>query len=80
MFFKRTFRTVDFYFCGEYHSSIEICMEDFSRIKQSRPNFQPWDFAHSTIHIDETTNGLYSWKINFLIEPIIVEHKIEIVY
>lgn len=77
MITRRTFRKVDFYYCGEYHSSIEICMEEYTRIKSDRPNFEPWDFAHSKVWPDETTTGLYTWKFNSFFEPIIIEPKIE---
>lgn len=76
---RRTYRKIDFFKQQEYLGSIDMCLEDFSRIKSERPNFHPGMFSNAYfLSYEEVNLGLINWKFDSNEQPFIIDTKIDL--
>ncbi|MHA4990872.1 hypothetical protein [Cetobacterium somerae] len=76
---RRTWKKVDFFRLQEYLGSIDMCVEDYTRIKSSRPNFHPGMFSNAYfLNYEEVNLGLISWKFDSSVEPYIVNTNLDL--
>ncbi|MGL5620809.1 hypothetical protein [Cetobacterium sp.] len=76
----KTWKKVDFYKEQTYIGSIDMCIEDYIRIKTNRPNFHLGMFISAYfLNYEEVYLGLITWNFDSSVEPYIVDTKIDLI-